>query len=598
MRIIRRLSAAVVALAASAAIAPPAASAWTAVYEGPEGAEILVVRAEPGEANRLGIQDGPVDESVSLYSAVERFTEYSEYCYNNSTSDTYIICPAPYGVRVELGEGNDSLTVSSGVEEPVTVFGGPGDDQIDGGEERSTLHGEAGNDTLKGYGNDDQLFGGDGNDTLDGYSGADRLDAGSGDDLLHPDGYEAASPDVVDGGPGVDRIESDYSTRLLGDPEPPVSITLGGGADDGRPGEGDDLRGVERVILSKGGRVVGSAAAEYVKLHQVGEPGELVGRGGDDELRGGDGNDTIDGGAGADVLDGGFGDDELTGGPGRDRISADLAGGDCGPMWCKHPHGNDVVEARDGEADSISCGAGTDRVVADAADTVAPDCETVERPGKARADAPRPNGGQGGSNGTAGGPTAKLVVIKAAAARRVASRAHGPLRRPSFRLPGPGPRAAGIANRGERHGPPRLRARSSASRRRRSAASPAGPASASASWRDGHDDVHAAPLETAGRGVRVDRAPRPFLSRSKPGRRRPRHVAAGEAQVADTPRRRGRAGATATGAPWPRPILRRRDQRPRRRLPFRRPAAVAQGRRGAQLGASTSRRERTGTRRS
>jgi hypothetical protein len=115
------------------------------------------------------------------------------------------------------------------------------------------------------------------------------------------------------------------------------------------------------------GRIVGSDGPEYVKLHQVGGDGELIGNGGDDELRAGDGADRIDGGAGADKLDGGFGDDTIVGGPGRDQISADLAGGDCGPLWCKLPYGNDTVDARDGEADSVTCGAGTDKVLADAA---------------------------------------------------------------------------------------------------------------------------------------------------------------------------------------------------------------------------------------
>jgi Ca2+-binding RTX toxin-like protein len=253
--------------------------------------------------------------------------------------------------------------VSYGVDAaiPVTYVAGPGDDLIETGDGADTLDGGPGHDRLRSGGGADVLVGGEGNDELDGYEGADRLDGGEGDDLLHPDHYERASADVVDGGPGVDRIESDWSTRLLDDPEPPVAITLGGGADDGRPGEGDDIRGVERLILSKGGRVVGTDAAEYVKLHQVGDAGELVGAGGDDELRGGDGRDTIDGGPGADLLDGGFGDDAITGGPGRDTISADLAGGDCGPLWCKYPFGNDTVDARDGEVDSISCGAGTDR---------------------------------------------------------------------------------------------------------------------------------------------------------------------------------------------------------------------------------------------
>ena len=118
-----------------------------------------------------------------------------------------------------------------------------------------------------------------------------------------------------------------------------------------------------------------------MKLHQVGADGVLIGNGGDDELRAGDGADQVDGGPGADKLDGGFGDDTIVGGPGRDQISADLAGGDCGPLWCKYPYGNDAVDARDGEQDSVVCGAGEDKVLADANDTVAPDCEQVERSG-------------------------------------------------------------------------------------------------------------------------------------------------------------------------------------------------------------------------
>jgi hypothetical protein len=41
--------------------------------------------------------------------------------------------------------------------------------------------------------------------------------------------------------------------------------------------------------------------------------------------------------------------------------------------------GNDRVSARNGTADKISCGSGTDTVVADQVDTVASDCETVDR---------------------------------------------------------------------------------------------------------------------------------------------------------------------------------------------------------------------------
>jgi hypothetical protein len=108
----------------------------------------------------------------------------------------------------------------------------------------------------------------------------------------------------------------------------------------------------------------------------------------------------MDGGAGNDRLDGGFNDDTITGGPAATRSPADLAGGDCGPLWCKSPYGNDTVLARDNEPDSVTCGAGTDRVVADAVDTVAPDCEQVDRgapaqptPNPGAAPKPKPNNG-------------------------------------------------------------------------------------------------------------------------------------------------------------------------------------------------------------
>ena len=281
-------------------------------------------------------------------------------------------------VRVELGAGDDDAYVSNSIPVPVTLNGGPGADWLTAAEEPGVLDGGPGEDKLVGGESADVLRGGDGNDTIEGNDGGDRIDAGAGDDLLAPDGYEHANADVVDGGPGFDRIEGDYSSRFS-DTDPPVSISFGGGADDGRPGEGDDLRGVEKVWLSVGGTFNGTDAAEEFRLSQVGTPSTMNGGGGDDRLRSGDGEDHLDGGAGNDNVDGGFGDDVLVGGPGRDTISGDLAGGDCGPLWCKYPYGNDTIQARDGEVDSITCGAGTDSVSADPQDVVAPDCETVAR---------------------------------------------------------------------------------------------------------------------------------------------------------------------------------------------------------------------------
>jgi CSLREA domain-containing protein len=77
------------------------------------------------------------------------------------------------------------------------------------------------------------------------------------------------------------------------------------------------------------------------------------------------GADTVTGDADANQLCGGDDGDDLTGGAGADSLSGD--GGD------------DDIFARDGVADTISCGAGTDTVETDAqgVDTIAGDCETV-----------------------------------------------------------------------------------------------------------------------------------------------------------------------------------------------------------------------------
>ncbi len=397
-------------MAIAAALGAPAAADAATISEGDGGQ--LVFRAADGEENSMSLQGGTEDvPGVTFYvGSTGNITSFPANC-EDQRDWNYVLCPLPAGgVRLELGDGDDDYATSSGTELSkdlkITVDGGPGNDTINGWHQQETFIGGAGNDTLSSWLGDDNLDGGDGDDKLEGDGGSDRLSGGAGNDTLAPDGYEQMASDVVDGGDGIDLIESDYSSRFV-DVDPPVAMTLGGGADDGRPGENDDVQGVERLVLSVGGKVTGSDAAEYVKLHQVGDDGELVGNGGDDELRAGDGADRVDGGAGNDKLDGGFGDDTITGGPGRDAISADLAGGDCGPLWCKYPYGNDVVEARDGEVDSITCGAGADKVMADASDTVAPDCEEVTRANDVKPDVVVGPGG-GGAKGVTLGSRAKL----------------------------------------------------------------------------------------------------------------------------------------------------------------------------------------------
>jgi Ca2+-binding RTX toxin-like protein len=362
-------------------LAASAAQASTVTFAA-DGA--LVVTAAPGERNQLGLQAAG-DGRVVVYEGTPGLpvTGGGDRCEQFGDSVTCAIDPAA-GVRVDLGDGDDWGYVSSGLPAsmPVAIAGGPGDDKLqasgwDG--QPTSLDGGPGNDTLGGGTGKDTLAGGDGDDTLDGKAGTDRLDGGAGDDLLNGDGNKEAAPDVIDGGPGVDRIESEWSGGI------PLSVTLGGGADDGRPGEGDDVRNVERVITSGPSRMIGTDVGEHLEVFQITGASELSGAGGDDTLKGADGPDRLDGGPGDDDLDAGFGDDTIVGGPGRDSIAGDRRGGDCGPLWCKYPYGNDTIDARDGEADSVMCGAGEDSVQADAVAVVASDCEHVTRGGGAAA---------------------------------------------------------------------------------------------------------------------------------------------------------------------------------------------------------------------
>ena len=89
----------------------------------------------------------------------------------------------------------------------------------------------------------------------------------------------------------------------------------------------------------------------------------LIGKGGNDVLFALAGDDTLLGGLGPDTMVGGDGNDFVLGAPGPDKIS----GGD----------GNDVIDVLAIAKDVVTCGGGLDRVLADRAVVVAPDCERV-----------------------------------------------------------------------------------------------------------------------------------------------------------------------------------------------------------------------------
>lgn len=104
-----------------------------------------------------------------------------------------------FGGMTEGSAVNDHLV---GTDWPDNLFGGAGDDSIEGGDEDGGAHWWI-SDYLNGGAGNDTLLGGGGNDTLDGGSGNDRLDGGAGGDWLTADGGN----DTLDGGAGDDTIE-------------------------------------------------------------------------------------------------------------------------------------------------------------------------------------------------------------------------------------------------------------------------------------------------------------------------------------------------------------------------------------------------------
>jgi RTX calcium-binding nonapeptide repeat (4 copies) len=89
----------------------------------------------------------------------------------------------------------------------------------------------------------------------------------------------------------------------------------------------------------------------------------IVGSNGSDRIRGTRGADRISAREGDDRVYGLAGDDVLTGGPGQDIVR----GG----------RGSDQLSLRDGSRDVAACGPGRDTVLADGADVVLGDCETM-----------------------------------------------------------------------------------------------------------------------------------------------------------------------------------------------------------------------------
>ena len=379
------------ALAASAAALALALVGATDAYAGLAGVDRgqLVFAADADEVNDvLIVLDGgsylvadAVADDVRAEPGCTQLTVQSVQCDAAGVTsigmslldgnDTVVI-QAPVPAEVAGYSGDDTITGGDGddlffgMDGADTIRGGVGNDRmielddrgnlLDGGPGSDAINGGVGPDTvLGGPGDDVALFGGEGNDVIDGGAGNDVVDGGDG-----PSDFQLDSDRLI-GGPGVDRIS--YLRR-----SDPLRVSLGDGANDGAPTEGDDAAGdIEQLRSGTGGdKLTGGPAADVID----GGPGADVidGGPGDDRLDGGgdDGAaDTLRGAAGGDTLEGRAGDDLLAGGDGADTLDGadggDALNGGGGPDRLAGGAGDDDLDGGGG-GDELSGGEGTDTV--------------------------------------------------------------------------------------------------------------------------------------------------------------------------------------------------------------------------------------------
>ncbi|WP_119303833.1 calcium-binding protein [Dongia deserti] len=112
-------------------------------------------------------------------------------------------------------DGNDFANLHGGDDK---FYGGDGDDEAAGWSGNDLMYGEAGDDYLESGKGEDTLHGGDGNDIFDEFrnyggdvfevSGPDWFYGGNGNDQLFAfDIPDAVQMNLLDGGPGFDRLE-------------------------------------------------------------------------------------------------------------------------------------------------------------------------------------------------------------------------------------------------------------------------------------------------------------------------------------------------------------------------------------------------------
>jgi len=151
--------------------------------------------------------DGQLDvtgtrKADDIHVALNTATHQLDVTANGTLLGSFDLSAVTKGIRVDAGNGRDTVLIDAAVNLDATLLGGNGKDTLTGGSGDDTLDGGKGKDVLSGGAGDDVLTGGNGKDTLDGGSGNDTLDGGNG-------------RDTITGGAGDDQFTADRDGEVL-----------------------------------------------------------------------------------------------------------------------------------------------------------------------------------------------------------------------------------------------------------------------------------------------------------------------------------------------------------------------------------------------
>lgn len=157
-------------------------------------------------------------DDVDAASGILTFNSDGTYSFAPATDYTgeAIFTYVANDGQVDSALATVTITISPLDPNDFDSLGTPGNNVVNGGTglnllRNDTLYGGSGNDTLNGYAGDDTLYGGSGNDMLKGGLGDDTLYGGSGNDLL--DG--GLGDDVLYGGTGNDILIGGLGQDIL-----------------------------------------------------------------------------------------------------------------------------------------------------------------------------------------------------------------------------------------------------------------------------------------------------------------------------------------------------------------------------------------------